>query len=96
MRYTLVRSLPHKFDGKFTIVNNGTTPIDGWELAVVLPGDDVRSVSIGRFHTVGDTLYIDPSSSQPNIAPGQTITENFDARGPTTAPTSCTFNGSPC
>lgn len=94
--YKLVQQLPHKFEGQFTIVNNGSTPIDGWQLSVVLPGDNVRAVWTGVFHTVGDTLYIDPPSSQPTIAPGQTLTEHFSAHGTTTTPTSCTFNGSPC
>src|SRR6185437_4000182 len=49
--YTLVRQHPHSFQGKFTIVNTGTTAVSGWELAVVLPNDDVRSVWDGSFHT---------------------------------------------
>src|SRR5215469_4684341 len=96
INYKVLRQLPHRFDGQFTIVNNGSTPIDGWQLSVVLPGDDIRTVSNGVFHTVGDTVYIGPPSSQPKIAPGQTITETFTAHGTTTTPTSCTFNGSPC
>jgi len=84
------------FHGRFTIVNTGTTAIDGWELAVDLAGDQIRSVWDGSFHTTNGTLYIDPSSSQQTIAPGATITEDFIANGSTTAPTSCAFNGSTC
>jgi len=91
-----VRQHPHSFQGKFTIVNTGTTAVSGWELAVVLPNDDVRSVWDGSFHTSGGTVYIDPSSSQRTIAPGASLTENFIAHGSTTSPTSCTFNGSAC
>jgi len=94
--YTLVRRHPHNFHGKFTIVNNGSTAINGWELAVVLPNDTVVSVWDGVFHTADGTVYIDPSSSQHTIAAGASITENFIAQGSTTTPTSCTFNGSAC
>lgn len=92
----LVRQHPHSFHGKFTIVNDGSTTINGWELVVELPDDRIDSVWDGTFHTDGDTLYIDPSSSQQTIVPGATLTENFVAHGSTTTPTSCTFNGSAC
>lgn len=94
--YAVVRQHPHSFEGQFTIVNKGSTAIDGWELVVVLPNDQIRSVSDALFHTNGDILYIDSPSSQRSIAPGATLTENFTAHGSTTAMTSCTFNGSPC
>lgn len=94
--YTVVRQHPHSFQGQFTIVNNGSMAIKGWELVVVLPGDDIRSVSNALFHTVGDTVYIDPPRSAQSIAPGATVTENFTAHGSTTTLTSCTFNGSAC
>jgi hypothetical protein len=91
-----VRQHPHSFHGKFTIVNNGSAAINGWELAVVLPNDTVVSVWDGVFHTEDGTVYIDPSSSQQTIAPGASLTENFIADGTTTTPTSCAFNGSAC
>ena len=94
--YAVVRQHPHSFQGQFTIVNNGSAAVNGWELVVVLPGDDIRSVSGGSFHTHGDTVYIDPSGSQRSIAPGATVVENFTAHGSTTALAGCTFNGSPC
>jgi hypothetical protein len=94
--YTVLRQHPHSFQGQFTIVNDGSTAINGWELVVVLPGDDVRSVSDASFHTNGDTLYIDPSSSQRSIAAGATVIEDFTAHGSTTALAGCTFNGSAC
>ena len=84
------------FQGQFTITNNGSKAIKGWELAVVLPNDDIESVWDALFHTDGDTLYLDPPSYQQTIAPGTSLTENFTANGDTTTPTSCTFNGSAC
>lgn len=94
--YAVVRQHPNNFQGQFTIVNEGSTTINGWELVVVLPGDDIRSVWDASFHTSGGTLYIEPLPSQRSIPPGATVTENLSAHGSTPAPTSCTFNGSPC
>lgn len=94
--YTVLRQHPHSFQGQFTIVNDGSTAINGWELVVVLPGDDVRSVSGASFHTNGDTLYIEPSGSQRSIAPGASVTEDFTAHGSTTTLAGCTFNGAAC
>jgi len=92
----VVHQHPHSFQGKFTIVNDGNTTINGWELAVELPGDRIDAVWDGSFHTNSGTLYIDPSSSQQTIAPGATVTENFIAHGSTTTLANCTFNGSAC
>jgi Cellulose binding domain len=94
--YVVLHQWEGRFHGQFTIVNNGSTAISGWQLSVVLPDDTVQRVWKGQFHTQGDTLYIDPSSSHQTIAPGETVTENVIANGSTTNPTSCTFNGSAC
>lgn len=94
--YSVVSQWGNGFQGRFTIVNNGTKTINGWEIAAVLPHDDVQAVWYGTYHTNGDTLYVDPSWFQQTITPGATLTENFDATGTTTTPASCTFNGSPC
>lgn len=92
----MLRQHPNSFQGQFTILNDGSTAINGWELVVVLPNDDIRAVSNALFHTNGNTLYIDPLRSARSIAPGATLTETFTAHGSTTTLTSCTFNGSPC
>lgn len=94
--YAVVAHWAEGFHGRFTIVNKGTTAINGWELAAELPGDAIQRVWAGSFHTDNDTLYIDPSSSQQMIAPGATVTEDFIADGSTTSVTDCTFNGSAC
>lgn len=91
-----MRQWDNGFQGQFTIVNHASKPIGNWELSAVLPGDDIEAVWFGLFHTDGDTLYIDPSWSQETIGPGDSVTENFAARGTTTTPTSCTFDGRPC
>lgn len=94
--YAVVDQWKGGFHGQFTIVNKGSTAINGWQLAVVLPADTVQSVWDGQFHTHGRTLYIDPSSSQQTIAPGETLTEDVIANGSKTNPRSCMFNDSAC
>jgi len=94
--YALARQWPGGFQGVFTIVNNGTTQVNGWQLEATLPGDRVFSVFGALFHMTGDTLVIDPPSYHQSIGPGESVTETVDASGPTTTPTSCTFNGAPC
>lgn len=94
--YSVVYQSGNGFQGQFTIVNNGSKTINGWEIAAVLPNDHIQAAWYATYHTNGDTLYLDPTFLQQTITPGATLTENFDATGTTTTPTSCTFNGSPC
>jgi hypothetical protein len=94
--YALVWQRNGGFEGKLTIVNNGSRPIRGWTLSVDLPGDQVKRVWNAQYHMVGETLIMQPSPSETTIAPGGTLIEHFIAHGATTSPTGCTFNGSPC
>ncbi len=94
--YTLVNQWQNGFQGQFTIVNNGSKPIHGWDLTAVLSGDQVRWAWPAMFSMSGSTLTLTPQSSQNTIPPGTSLTENFLANGTTTSPSSCTFNGSPC
>jgi hypothetical protein len=84
------------FQGQFTIVNQGTAPINGWELRAVLPFDRIDSVWDAVYHVLGDTLVLDPPSYQTTIPPGGSLTENFTANGRWTKPIGCTFNGARC
>jgi hypothetical protein len=84
------------FQGEFTIVNEGTSPINGWQLSAVLSGDTVWSAWDALFQVNGDTMVMSPPSFQQTIAPGATVNEYFTASGPSTSPPSCTFNGSAC
>ena len=94
--YTVVQQWHGGFQGQFTIVNQGTVPINGWELRAVLPFDRIDSVWDAVYHVLGDTLVLDPPSYQTTIPPGGSLTENFTANGHWTKPISCTFNGAHC
>jgi hypothetical protein len=91
--YTLVQHWDSGFQGDFTIVNNGRTAINGWQLSAVLPGDTIDTVWDASYHTSGDTLIMDPASTQVTIPAGTSLNENFTANGTTTSPASCSFNG---
>jgi hypothetical protein len=94
--YSVVSQSDGGFGGRFIIVNDGSEAIDGWQLSVTLPGDDIKAVWDAKYHMSSGTLVMSPTASQEVIAPGGSLTENITAEGPTTTPTSCTFNGSPC
>jgi Cellulose binding domain len=91
--YTLVQHWDSGFQGEFTIVNNGRAAINGWQLSAVLPGDTIDTVWDASYHTSGDTLVMDPASTQVTIPAGTSLNENFTANGTTTSPAGCTFNG---
>jgi hypothetical protein len=94
--YTLVRAGSGGFQGQFTIANNGGSWLNGWHLVATLPGDEVTSASGSAYQVSGDTLTFDQALLQPGIAPGGSLTVNFDANGSTTSPAGCSLNGSAC
>jgi hypothetical protein len=94
--YTVVQQWSDGWQGKYTIVNNGATAIDGWQLSTVLPGDVIDTTWAANFRTSGDILTMYPPSDQMTIAPGGSVVENFVAKGITTTPAGCVFNGAQC
>jgi len=94
--YTLVKVWDGGFQGEFTIVNDSGVPVDGWQLAAVLPGDRIQSAWDASFQVIGDTVILTPPPYQVTIEPGASLAEHFTAGGTGTEPDSCTFNGVPC
>jgi hypothetical protein len=84
------------FQGRITLDNQGSTAVSGWQLAVTLPGDQVRFVWNADWHFAGGSLTLTPMPNDQTIAPGASVTVNFFALGETTEPANCTFNGSAC
>jgi hypothetical protein len=83
--------------GEFTMTNNGSANITGWELSAAFPGDQIRATwgAAGPAHG-GDTLVMEAQPDWPTIAPGSSQSGYFIARGDTTYPSNCTFNGAAC
>lgn len=84
------------FQGQLTIDNQGSTAVSGWQLAITLPGDQVRFVWNADWHFGDGSLTLTPASSDQVIAPGASASVNFFALGETTEPANCTFDGSAC
>ena len=94
--YSLVRQWHGRFEGELTIVNDGAATISAWEIAITLPMDQVLSVRDAVAGNDGDVLTLQPTSSDPSIPPGGELSIHFIAKGPTTSPASCTYDGAAC
>jgi len=79
--------------GQFMIVNHGSAPVTGWELAVALPGDGNFRVWNAQSRVNGDTLIINAPPNAQALAPGATQHVMIFADGNNTSPASCTFDG---
>jgi cellulase/cellobiase CelA1 len=84
------------FLGQLTIDNQGSTPVNGWQIAIALPGDQVRFVWNAHWQFDGGSLILTPASSDQVIEPGASVAVGIFALGDTTEPANCTFNGSAC
>ena len=84
------------FQGQLTVDNQGSTAVNGWQIAITLPGDQVRFVWNARWQFDGDSLTLTPASTDQVIEPGASMAVNFFALGDTTEPANCTFDGSAC
>jgi Cellulose binding domain len=84
------------FQGRLTIDNQGSTAVNGWQLAITLPGDQVRFVWNADWHFGDGSLTLTPASNDQVIEPGASVSVNFFALGETTEPASCTLDGSAC
>jgi Cellulose binding domain len=83
--------------GEFTIANHGSTAITGWELSAAFPGDQMQA-TWGPIdpNPGGYTVVMEAQPDWPTIAPGASQSGYFVARGNTTAPSDCTYNGAAC
>jgi hypothetical protein len=79
--------------GRFVIVNHGSTPVTGWNLAVTLPGDGNFRVWNAQDRVNGDTLIINAAPNAQTLGPGAIQQVTIFAEGGTSAPSSCTFDG---
>ncbi len=97
VRYAVVLAWSGGLIGEFTITNNGSTDISGWELAAAFPGDQIEFTDGANDPELGSSiLTLQVPSSGPVIAPGASQSVIFTANGPTDYPVGCTFNGMVC
>jgi hypothetical protein len=84
--------------GEFTVANNGSANITGWELSAAFPGDQIQA-TWGPVdpNPGGDTVVMEAQPGWPTTIPAGTSQSGyFIARGDTTSPSNCTFNGISC
>jgi hypothetical protein len=93
--YSVVQRWSGGLQGRFTIVNHGSTALAGWQVRAVFPGDRINSAWGSGSQISGDTLVLDPSYP-PTIPAGATQSMDFTAQGNTTSPATCTLNSAPC
>jgi hypothetical protein len=85
------------FKGELDIVNQGDSAVNGWQLVITLPGDQVQSVWNANWQQDDwDSVIMTPVPSDQVIEPGTSVSVVFVAQGDPAEPTDCTFNGSPC
>jgi hypothetical protein len=85
------------FQGQLTIVNHTGSPLNGWQITIALPGDQVDTVWNADWQKAqGNSVIMTAASYDQSIAPGASQAVNFVAQGSTTSPASCTFDGSAC
>jgi len=96
--FTKVSDWGSGFEGKFTLVNGTTSPINGWTVSFDLPSgyaissswDAVRSNSGQRY------TFTNPSWA-PTLPPGASTTFGFNGSpGNFSGVLNCTFNGADC
>jgi hypothetical protein len=85
------------FQGEFTIVNQGSSTLDNWQVVITLPGDQVDTAWDANWQPgPADTVILTPASYDAPLKPGASQSVNFVATGNTVKPASCTFDGSAC
>jgi hypothetical protein len=97
---TVTFSTPHRwrggFQGQLIVDNHGGTAVSGWQIAIALPGDQVRFVWNAHWQFGGGNLILTPASNDQVIEPDASVALNFIALGDTAEPANCTFDGSAC
>jgi Cellulose binding domain len=95
--FSVLRQWPGGFLGQLTIVNQGGSAVNGWQMAITLPGDQVQNVWNANWQPAGwGSVIMTPVPDDQVIEPGASAAVNLVAQGNPTEPASCTFNGSPC
>ena len=97
VRYLVDSQWPGGFQGQVQVVNDGKQPITGWQIVIALQGDAVRSIRNASGYFSNGILLLQPvSAGQVVPAGGGVLNVFFVARGISTTPMACAFNGLVC
>jgi len=85
------------FQGEFTIVNDGSSTLENWQVVISLPGDQVDTAWDADWQPgPAGTVILTPASYDAPLKPGAAQQLHFVATGSTVVPASCAFDGSAC
>lgn len=91
-----IRHLPGStVTGQLVIVNHGGAPVTGWQLRLVLPGDDHYQVGHAASTSAGDSLVVTARPGTQALGAGRSARFTFTAEGSTAVPASITFRDAP-
>lgn len=95
--YSIPESWDDGFQGELTMVNHTSSAVNGWQITITLPGDQVDSVWGANWRSgAGSSLIMTAASYDQVIEPGASQSVNFTAQGTTTSPATCTFDADAC
>ena len=95
MGYAITEDSRQGIHGQIVIVNNGSAPVSGWRITLVLPGDRGYQVLDARNRSAGDALVMTSQADGRSLAAGGTELIAFTARGTTSSPVRSLFTASP-
>ncbi|WP_327040926.1 cellulose binding domain-containing protein [Micromonospora ureilytica] len=100
VRFTANNDWGNGYIGGVDIINNGTSPIDGWTLTWTWPTgwQQVSSGWSATWEQVGPTVRVTPTADNRQIAAGGTVSAGFVGAysGPNVLPTAFRLNGTVC
>ena len=82
--------------GKFTIINDSSSYITGWQLTAVFPGDQVQTVIGASDPGPGSDVLIMDAPAGSALPPGGRTSGIFVALGHRAHPARCTFDAMAC
>ena len=89
--YAITEDSQQGIHGQIVIVNNGSAPVSGWRVTLVLPGDRGYQVLDARNRSAGDALVMTAPADGRSLGAGGTELIAFTARGTTSRPVRSTF-----
>jgi hypothetical protein len=96
VQYIVVPRWNGGFEGEVRVVNNGSSPISDWQIAVALPDDQITSFWGASGYVSNHILLMQPASYMGPLAAGAELSVFFEAQGTQKTPELCAFNNIAC
>ncbi|MFI6516921.1 cellulose binding domain-containing protein [Spirillospora sp. NPDC050679] len=94
--YSTSHSWGSGYIGAVTVVNRGSSPVSGWRLSALFSGTTITATWSNSGSAYSDHGVNRLSGSGGTLAPGDSVTVGFEARGRPGAPSYCSLNGRSC